>query len=102
MDGIDFDSTEDNGITGQMETIMASIKRDVKRQLDTVRRKGGEMRVVPILKPVLGDGVHFVDEDYTHVVILGPVKNAGSWCSLARNPTRRASMSSPRRRAGAS
>ena len=34
------------------------------------------MRVVPILKPVLGDGVHFVDEDYTHVVILGPVKNA--------------------------
>lgn len=41
MDGIDFDSTEDNGITGQMETIMASIKRDVKRQLDTVRRKGG-------------------------------------------------------------
>lgn len=41
LDGIDFDSAEENGITGQMETIIASVKRNVNRQLDTVRRKGG-------------------------------------------------------------
>ncbi len=43
MDGIDFDCTEGNGITGQIEAIMTSIKRDVKRQLDTVRRRGGNI-----------------------------------------------------------
>lgn len=45
FDSIDFDVLEETGdparITEQIESIISSIKRDVKRQLDTVRRKGG-------------------------------------------------------------